>query len=193
METRADRQIRYCPAQFRAAEDNGKRYIEGYFSVFDDTYQLWQGASESVDPNAFEGALDGDVRALINHETRLVLGRTKAGTLELRVDEKGLWGRIEINPDDADAMSLYARVKRGDVDQCSFGFDILEERETVDENTGAVHWTILRVHLWEVSVVTFPAYEKTSVSARMRRYEEIKRSRADAWRARQKARIHKWH
>lgn len=194
MENRAEKLYRgFHRSEFRAAEDSGKRWIEGYFAVFGDVYQLFEGATESIDKGAFDGALDGDIRAMINHETRLVLGRTKNKTLELRVDDHGLWGRIEVNPDDVDAMNLYARVQRGDVDQCSFGFEILDERTTVDENTGAVHWTILRVKLWEVSVVTFPAYEQTSVKARMNQKNQINQRRVDAWRAKQKERITKWH
>ena len=193
MQKRAERQLRFCPGQFRAIEESGKRYIEGYFAVFGDVYQMCPGASESIDQGAFEGQLDNDVRCLINHEARLVLGRTKAGTLQLRVDAHGLWGRVEINPDDADAMSLYARVQRGDVDQCSFGFEILEERTEIDEATGSVHWVILKVRLWEVSIVTFPAYEQTSVKAREAQYEEIKTRRVEAWREQQKARMNKWH
>lgn len=192
METRVERQIRYHPSQFRAAEENGKRYIEGYFVVFGSVYEIAPGMSESVDRGAFDETLGGDIRALINHESRLVLGRTKIGTLILRVDEHGLWGRIEINEQDVDAMNLYARVQRGDVDQCSFGFEILDERYEINEATGDVHWTILRVKLWEVSVVTFPAYEQTSVKAREAQYQQIKSRRVDAWRAKQKERINKW-
>ena len=193
MERRADKQIRFAPTQFRAAEDSGKRYIEGYFSVFGDVYRMGDKMSESIDNAAFNETLGDDIRALINHETRLVLGRTTIGTLTLRVDEHGLWGRIEINENDVDAMNLWYRVQRGDVDQCSIGFEILEEKTSVDEATGAVHWTILRVKLWEVSVVTFPAYEQTSVKAREDQYQQIIQRRTEAWREKQKARITKWH
>src|SRR5690606_33485190 len=102
-------------------------YIEGYWVVFNQETELWPGAFEEIAPTAFDGSLDRDVRALINHDSTLVLGRTKAGTLELRVDSHGLWGRVKINPKDTDAVNLYERVKRGDVDQCSFGFNILDE------------------------------------------------------------------
>lgn len=161
--------------QFRAENDD-EPYIEGYFAVFDDVYELWPGATESVSRTAFDGALNDDIRALVDHRTELVLGRNVRGTLELRVDEKGLWGRIRINRNDSDAMNLYERVKRGDVDQCSFGFDILDE-ETEFRKDGSVHWTIKRVKLYEVSVCTFPAYESTSVSARRMDYTNIKRRR----------------
>lgn len=193
MERRADKQIRFAPTQFRAAEDSGKKYIEGYFSVFGDVYRMGDKMSESIDNAAFNETLGDDIRALINHETRLVLGRTTIGTLTLRVDEHGLWGRIEINENDVDAMNLWYRVQRGDVDQCSIGFEILEEKTSVDEATGAVHWTILRVKLWEVSVVTFPAYEQTSVKAREDQYQQIIQRRTEAWREKQKERLTKWH
>ncbi|MCQ2317062.1 MAG: HK97 family phage prohead protease [Bacteroidales bacterium] len=166
--------------EYRAAEENGERYIEGYFSVFNSNYDLWPGATESVDSHAFDGALADDIRALINHDTTQVLGRNKSGTLELRTDERGLWGRIHINNADQDAVNLYERVKRGDVDQCSFGFDILDE-ETEYRDDGTVHWTIKSVKLYEVSVCTFPAYKDTSVSARKADYETIRARKLEAW------------
>ena len=101
---------------------------------------MWPGATESIAETAFDGALSDDIRCLIDHDTRLVLGRTKAGTLSLKTDSRGLWGEVKVNPMDQDAMNLYERVKRGDVDQCSFGFDILEE--TFEERGAEVHWTI---------------------------------------------------
>jgi HK97 family phage prohead protease len=188
-EDRTMRQIRSMPAHFRAASEGGKKRIEGYFATFDGIYTLWPGATESVDPHAFDETLGDDVRALIDHETRLVLGRSTAKTLELKVDSKGLWGSIDINEADTDAMNLYARVERGDVSQCSFGFDILDEETTYDEKTGAVHWTIKKVKLWEVSCVTFPAYENTSITARKNQYDQIKKRQVDAWRSAMKARL----
>lgn len=110
-----------------------------------------------------------------------MLGRTKAGTLTLREDARGLYGTIKINRDDADAMSLYARVQRGDVDQCSFGFDI-EEETFVDLGGGQCRWEINKVNpLYEVSVVTYPAYEETAVKARHADLAEIQRRQAETW------------
>lgn len=152
--------------------ENEEKIIEGYFSVFDKPYHIFKDAIETVAPGAFDGALDDDIRALTNHDTRLVLGRNKAGTLELRQDEFGLWGCIHINPNDTDALNTYERVKRGDVSQCSFGFDILDE-ETEFLDDGSIHWTIKSVKLYEVSVVTFPAYEDTSVSTRAKQAEKL--------------------
>ncbi len=185
---RSIRQSRSMPTEFRAAEADGKKRIEGYFSTFGGIYELWPGATESIDAHAFDETLNDDIRALIDHETRLVLGRNKAGTLELRIDSHGLWGSIEINEADTDAMNLYARVQRGDVSQCSFGFEILSEKTDVRDD-GTVHWTIEKVKLYEVSCVTFPAYKDTSITARQDDYAEIKKRQIEAWRSTMKARI----
>ena len=187
---RDKRQMRSIDAQFQTREDGEDLYIEGYFAVFNSIYDIGYGMSESIAPHAFDNTISEDVRALINHDTTLVLGRTSAHTLELRQDERGLWGKIAINPNDSDAMNLYARVKRGDVTQCSFGFDIISEDTEFSEN-GDVHWTIREVKLYEVSCCTFPAYEETSISARTRDLEEIKKRRTEAWKESMKKRIHK--
>lgn len=165
------RQTRNLRTELKTRDEGDVPVIEGYFAVFNRETELWPGAYEEIEPGAFENTLSNDIRALINHETRLVLGRNKAGTLELREDSYGLWGRIKINPNDTDAMNLYERVKRGDVDQCSFGFNIV--REDVEwRDDGSVKWTIREVDLHEVSVVTFPAYEDTGVAARQKQVEE---------------------
>ena len=190
---RNERQTRGGLTKFETREENGEKRIEGYFAVFDSNYELWDGATESINRNAFDGALGDDIRALIDHETRLVLGRTTAGTLTLRVDDHGLWGSIRINEADSDAMNLYARVQRGDVSQCSFGFDILQERTDVNSDTGAVHWTIEKVKLYEVSCVTFPAYKETAIQARAEEYRDIKKRENERWKSAQKERLTKWH
>lgn len=188
---RAARQIRCGAAQFRAQEQEGAKRISGYFAVFGDIYEIWPGVTESVDAHAFDNAIGAgeDIRALIDHETRLVLGRTGPNTLRLRTDGRGLWGEIDINPEDGDAMNLYARVKRGDVNQCSFGFDILEEDMSINELTGDVHYTIKAVKLYEVSVCTFPAYKSTGVEARAERERQAKKREFDAWKEKQKRRM----
>ena len=162
----------------RDGEDTPK--IEGHFSVFDSNYELWPGATESIAPGAFSKTLGEDIRALIDHETRLVLGRNTAGTLQLKEDEHGLWGSIDVNPKDGDAMNLVARMERGDVNQCSFGFEIIDE-ETEFREDGSIHWTIKEVRLHEVSVVTFPAYTDTGVALRKHDFEELKKRKHEAW------------
>lgn len=131
------------------------------------------GVDEQIAPGAFTDTLGEDIRALTNHDTTLVLGRNKAGTLTLREDSHGLWGSIRINREDQDALNLYRRVQRGDVDQCSFGFYILDEERIVNAD-GSVLYLIKKVRLLEVSVVTFPAYEATAVSAREAQEADIR-------------------
>ena len=171
--------------EFETREDDGNRIIEGYFSVFNSIYEIAPGMTESVAPGAFSRSLANDVRALTNHDTTLVLGRVKAGTLELREDAHGLWGDITINPNDGDALNLYERVKRGDVDQCSFGFEIVSE-ETEHRDDGSMHWTITDVNLFEVSACTFPAYEATNISARSAERDAMRARELAAWKERMK-------
>ena len=175
--------------EFQTRETDGKRYIEGYFAVFNSEYWLWEDAYETIDPGAFDLSRDRDVRALTNHDTTLVLGRTTAGTLTLRVDERGLFGSIEVNEADQDAINQYERVKRGDVNQCSFGFDILGQEIERNEGQPTV-FRITSVKLYEVSVCTFPAYEETGVTARKAELAEIDRRRAEAWRAEMLEKLH---
>lgn len=176
--------------EFKTREDSGEMGIEGYFAVFNSDYEMWEGASESIAPGAFTSSLSGDIRGLTNHDTTLVLGRTKVHTLELKEDTHGLWGRITINPKDSDAVNTYERVKRGDVDQCSIGFMIRSE-ETDFRDDGTIHWTITDVDLFEVSVCTFPAYEETGVSARHRDAEELKKRASEAWKLKMADRLKK--
>ena len=175
-------------AEFQTREADGQRYIEGYFAVFNSEYWLWDDAFETIDPGAFRLETDADVRALTNHDSTLVLGRTTAGTLQLRIDERGLWGSILVNDRDQDAVNAYERVRRGDVTQCSFGFDILQE--SVEHRAdGMTVWHLQRVKLYEVSVCTFPAYEETGVTARKAEVEHIRQREMEVWRAAALARV----
>lgn len=175
-------------ADFATREENGERIIEGHFATFRGVYEMGDWGVERVDPHAFDEALGGDVRALVNHDTTLVLGRTTAGTLALWVDEEGLAGRIRINGADQDAVNCWERVKRGDVNQCSFGFTI-EAEETEKLPDGRVQWTLKRVTLYEVSVCTFPAYEDTAVAARAKDRDDMRQRELSAWRERMNDKI----
>lgn len=187
---RNTRQVRMITSDFQTRDDGEEPNIEGYFAVFNSDYDIAPDMSESVAPGAFEGTLSGDIRALVNHDTTQVLGRTKAGTLELREDTHGLWGRVKVNPNDRSAMDLYERVKRGDVDGCSFGFDILDEESEFRED-GSIHWTIKQVKLYEVSCCTFPAYEETNISAREKQRDEMIDRMLNAEREKLRERIEK--
>ena len=186
---REKRQVRSKQTEFQTRDEGGEMHISGYFAVFNSNYEIAPGMSESIAPGAFDNTLSGDVRALINHDTTLVLGRTKAHTLDLRQDERGLWGDIVINPNDGDAVNLYERVKRGDVDQCSFGFEIVSE-DTEFREDGSVHWTIREVNLFEVSACTFPAYEETNISARAAEKDTMVKRSLEVWKERMKGVLH---
>ncbi len=161
------RQTRSLSSNLKTRSENDDMVIEGYFAVFNSETELWPGAFEEIALGAFDKSLSNDIRALIDHETRAVLGRTKANTLELKVDSRGLWGSIKINPNDTDAVNLYQRVNRGDVSSCSFGFNIPPGGEDTDfRDDGTVKWTLREIDLHEVSVVTFPAYSDTGVQTR---------------------------
>ena len=151
--------------------------IEGYFIVFGQPYYVDDYCEEVIDRHAFDNAVMNDVRALIDHNSRLVLGRNneEVQTLEYEIDDTGVYGWIQINPDDTDAMSLRARVLRRDVDQASFGF--IERRwEYEDLPDGRVRRTILEIaELLELTVCTFPAYEQTAVSARSRNGDALRK------------------
>lgn len=163
--------------EFRAEPPaDGQPYlIEGYFVVFGQPYYVDDYCEEVIDRHAFDNAVMNDVRALIDHNSRLVLGRRNetVQTLDFEIDDTGVYGRIQINPDDTDAMSLRARVLRCDVDQASFGF--IERRwEYEDLPDGRVRRTVMEIaELLELTVCTFPAYEQTSVSARSRKGDAL--------------------
>ena len=188
MMNRALMQTRTIPSEVRITNNGEKPRIEGYFAVFNSNYEIEKGYTESIAPGAFTDELHADVRALIDHESRLVLGRTTAATLELREDKRGLWGGIDVNPNDTEAMNLYARVQRGDVSQCSIGFRIIDE-EVEEREDGTVHWTIKKVKLYEISCCTFPAYEETEISARKADIEEIEKRKTALWREEAKKRL----
>lgn len=186
-----ERQIRSIVSDLKIRQENeNEMYLEGYFAVFNRETELWPGAFEEIAPGAFDNTLGNDIRALINHDTTLVLGRNKSGTLELKADSHGLWGRIKTNPNDTDAVNLYERVKRGDVDQCSFGFNIVSE-ETDYRDDGTIKWTIKEVDLHEVSVCTFPAYEETGVQARHKQVEQYKQRQLQERKNKLKERLEK--
>lgn len=174
--------------------DDGKIFLEGYFARFNEPYEVCSGWVETIAPGAFARylATDGDVKALWNHNHDLVLGSRTAGTLELFEDDHGLRGRVEINQKDSDALNAYARIDRGDVSGCSFGFDAVFDEFTDADGT---YRTVIREvsPLYEVSPCTFPAYESTSIEARAR-LDERKQAREKElhdWRERQMVKLKK--
>lgn len=155
-----DVEYRAFPAGLQVAE--GAR-LTGYAAVFNVYSQPLGGFREIIRPGAFRNALDSDVRALWNHDPNYVLGRTKNGTLRLTEDERGL--AVEIDPPDTSwARDALESIRRGDVDQMSFGFRAVRERWRAEKGENVRE--LLEVELFDVSPVTFPAYQETTVQVR---------------------------
>jgi HK97 family phage prohead protease len=109
--------------------------------------------------------MNDDVRGLFNHDDDFVLGRTKSGTMQLVNDELGLRYKIKYNPFDPDHVRVMEKVKRGDVSQSSFAFSVKEDKW--ETRNGKDHRTITKLkRLIDVSPVTYPAYQNTSVAMR---------------------------
>jgi HK97 family phage prohead protease len=168
------REYRILPHAEIRAKSGKKPGIEGYAAVFNVTSEDLGGFGfsfrEIIMPGAFKDCLgkDPDVRCLFNHDSNLVLGRTKAETLSLKEDEKGLFFGCDL-PGTQTARDLLTSIKRGDVDQCSFGFYVRKQkfgREEDDNGKVTVIRELHAVDLFDVSPVTFPAYPQTSVDTR---------------------------
>lgn len=147
------------------ATENESRKIVGYAAVFNKDSEDLGGFVERIAPGAFTEAIaTSDVRALFNHDQNLILARNTSGTLELIEDETGL--RYEFDaPDTSFGNDLLEMIKRGDVNQSSFGFTV--KSDTWEEQNGKVYRTINKVNrLFDVSPVTFPAYPDASVAVR---------------------------
>lgn len=153
------KEIRTYNAEIRASPEKPLRF-EGYAAKFGEQSH-WMGFIETIAPGAFTSALErgDDVRALFNHNENFVLGRTASGTCTLRQDDTGLWFEVDA-PDTQWAKDLHKSVQRGDINQCSFSF-YAEKEEWIDDKR-----TLIDLKLLDISIVTYPAYEGTTVSAR---------------------------
>lgn len=157
---------RFFQTEIRAEGQEGQApQLNGYAAVFDQLSVVLYGMfRERIERGAFAGTLNDDVRALWNHNPDYVLGRTKAGTLGLAEDSHGL--RVQIDPPNTQVgRDAVESIRRGDVDQMSFMFDVLDDTWDKDED-GQVIRTLRKVKLYEVSPVAFPAYPSTEISAR---------------------------
>ena len=167
--------VRYVVNQFEARTlEDSKAVISGYASIFDRSSQvLGGGFVEQIKRGAFTKTLQergtqssrDDIKALFNHSTDLVLGSKRAGTLKLSEDSKGLHYEVDLDLDITHHRSAFKMIERGDVTNSSFGFDVIEERWSVSDNSSdPVMREVLETRLYEVSPTPFPAYEDSTVS-----------------------------
>lgn len=151
-----------------AGGGNAQQRLIGYAAVFNSLSLDLGGFRERIAPGAFRNALGGDVRALVNHDPNLVLGRTTSGTVRLAEDERGLYVEVDLPPTQM-ARDLWVLVQRGDVSQMSFRFWVPSpEGETWERVNGETIRTLLDVRIDDVTVATYPAYPSSVVAVQQR-------------------------
>lgn len=198
MPMKAQREYRVISAamEVRADAKEDEMIVEGYATTFNQPYDLftYNGTRymEQVDPRAFEECDMSDVIMQYDHAGR-VFARTRNGTLALEVDDRGLKITADLSRTDT-ARQLYQEIREGMTDRMSFGFNVgLDEKTTTrDEDTGkaTVMRTIKRFKkLYDVSAVSIPANDQTSISARMLSDGWIAEAEAERLRAQRKARL----
>jgi len=150
------------PPEVRAT--NSGKVAVGYAALFNSKTDIGDYFTEIIAPGAFAETLkSSDVRALIDHDSGRVIGRTKSGTLRLAEDATGLKVEIDL-PDTTDGKDLAIQMERGDISGMSFGFRVTHDEW--DETGDIPARTIHAVELYEVSAVAFPAYPDTSIALR---------------------------
>ena len=183
-----DREIRGgIPAEIRADEDGGIR-VSGYAAVFNQETDIGGMFREKIAPGAFAEAIGrDDVVFLINHDG-LPLARTRSGTLTIREDERGLYMETSLDPEDPDVKSIVGKMKRGDLDKMSFAF--WPEKQEWDDTADPPLRTITQASLFDVSIVTTPAYDGTEIGLRsLQRHRETVRKQSNFSAARQRLRM----
>ena len=160
----------YGNVVLRAAGDKAdeSRRIEGHAAVFGSETELWPGEFEQIQAGAFARTLKAkaDVRALFNHDPNMILARTASGTLAVSEDKEGLWYGFDA-PNTTAGNDVLESIRRGDVTQSSFAFSVPEGGEIFEtKKDGSVLRTVVDANLFDVSPVTYPAYQDTDVGAR---------------------------
>ena len=181
----------YRNMELRIADDDGEEYlVEGYATVFNQPYLLWEEDGykvyEQVDARAFDGCDMSDVIMQYNHEGR-VFARMSNGTLTCRPDDYGLLTRALLGGTEI-GRQLYDEIKGGYTDQMSFGFIVAVDEHTITEDTESGEITILRTikkvrKLFDVSAVSIPANPATSIAARTYGEGVIAEAKAERQRA----------
>lgn len=160
--------------EVRNDEEDEQDVIVGYALKFNRWSEDLGGFKEIIDPQALTGTDMSDVRALIDHTSTNIIGRTTAGSLQLEVDDIGLKFRCKL-PNTTYARDLMENIRNGNINQCSFAFTVEDEEFDFDESTGTFQRIIKKIReLFDVSVVTYPAYKDTDVAPALRSIDRIK-------------------
>lgn len=183
--------------RLRAVEDSDRRpVLRGTAIVFNSRSLDLGGFVERIDPRAIERTLSEaiDLRALVDHDTSKVIGRLSANTLRVSTDSDGL--HVEIHPPNTSVgRDIVESVRRGDIDEMSFAFRVMEDDVNTDVDPPVR--TILDMRVREVSVVAFGAYPATDVElahrSLTRAREQHARVRVPALRVRLDELIAKWN
>ncbi|MCW5568428.1 MAG: HK97 family phage prohead protease [Burkholderiales bacterium] len=154
-------------AGLEVRSEGDSKSIRGYAAKFDVLSENLGGFREQIKPGAFADVLDNDVRALVNHDPNLILGRNKSGTLDIGQDETGLWYEAKL-PDTQAARDLAQSISRGDINQSSFAFSVASGgQDWSEDDDGRIIRTITKFsRLYDVSAVTYPAYPDATVGMR---------------------------
>ncbi len=149
-------------------DDDDSLQLTGLAAAYNSPSKDLGGFIETIAPGAFKRCLKNrdDVRALYNHDSAKVLGRVQNNTLVLNDSAEGLRFVIKLDPNNSDHRNLHASVKRGDISEVSFGFNVAPNGDRWEQRGGTARRTLLDINLLEISPVTFPAYNTTSVQAR---------------------------
>ena len=174
------------------AVDDEKMIVEGYALRFNTLSNDLGGFVETISPEALKEADLSDVRCLIDHDSSKVLGRTTSETLELKIDEEGLYFRTQL-PNTTYAKDLYENIRLGNINQCSFGFILDEDGDEFEKREDGLFKRTLRKikSLFDVSIVTYPAYNDTDVSPALRSIEQIKEQELADIKAKQQEEVRK--
>lgn len=174
------------------AVDDEKMIVEGYALRFNTLSNDLGGFVEEISPEALKEADLSDVRCLIDHDSSKVLGRTTSETLELKVDDEGLYFRTQL-PNTTYAKDLYENIRLGNINQCSFGFILDEDGDEFEKREDGLFKRTLRKikSLFDVSIVTYPAYNDTQVAPALRSIEQIKEQELADIKAKQQEEVRK--
>tara|TARA_R110000737_G_scaffold306606_1_gene314312 strand:+ start:256 stop:1293 length:1038 start_codon:yes stop_codon:yes gene_type:complete len=152
-------ETRYYTIDSRLTQKQGKDVVIGHAAVFDTLSEDLGGFKERIKPGAFDDVLDNDVRAYFNHDPNFLLGRTKAGTLRLSVDKKGLRYELDV-PNTTAGRDLKENMRLGNITQSSFAFTIGKDGDSWERAENGADIRIIKKvkRLYDVSPVSLPAY-----------------------------------